>query len=608
MKKILYTAVCMLLFCSACSDSDIKPNPSRQAKRQVTLTFSPGQARTSADETCIEDINLYLFPANGGPARHLYLASQRSVVLELPKGDYTLYAVANAGADMGGQTWDYVRSLRFERDTDAPATGLFPMSAEQAVSVHGDMCLDVTLIRAVAKIDFSCTVAAEFAPRLHIKSVRICNAPCSVSLFAPSRATTSGDVADTTPDAAPGQTFSASYYLLENRQGTVAGIGAQEGKNQTVAPEFATYIYIEGEADGVKVAYRIYPGENNTTDFNIVRNRVYNIDARILGMNTVDWRVSTAEVAVTPFAERYAPGASASATLELVSTNDADNEFYLTYLLDAGQGMVAIDGERRTAGTPYPLLCGSGTATAEIAYTQDTPGDVRLRLVVTDRYGFGMERELTTVYKNPELNVTFTQEGYELAAMDRTYVTFTVTQPGYTGQYKARLSGEGLTFFQGHYSADIPTTELTLYEGNGTYELRLKPEAVGEIPFTVTITDEQGNSTSFESSVKGIKTVADFTLDFTRSAGALYITMESSYPVSEDLTLTVTATVKIVYSGGYTTTRDYTFDVSFEAERSRGTGYVYLDLQGRYDISIEKYTMTSDTPVSRNGMVEYKLQ
>ena len=358
----------------------------------------------------------------------------------------------------------------------------------------------------------------------------------------------------------------------------------------------------------MKVAYRIYPGENNTTDFNIVRNRVYNIDARILGMNTVDWRVSTAEVVVTPLAERYAPGASATATLELVSTNDADNEFYLTYLLDAGQGTVAINGESRTAGTPYPLLSGSGTATAEIAYTQDVPGDVRLRLVVTDRYGFGMERELTTVYKKPELAVTFTQEGYELAAMDRAYVTFTVTQPGYTGRYTAHLSGEGLTFFQGHYSADIPTTELTLYEGNGTYELRLKPEAVGEIPFTVTITDEQGNSTSFESSVKGIKTVADFTLDFTRSAGALYITMESSYPVSEDLTLTVTATVKIVYSGGYTTTRDYTFDVSFEAERSRGTGYVYLDLQGRYDISIEKYTMTSDTPVSRNGMVEYKLQ
>ena len=66
--------------------------------------------------------------------------------------------------------------------------------------------------------------------------------------------------------------------------------------------------------------------------------------------------------------------------------------------------------------------------------------------------------------------------------------------------------------------------------------------------------------------------------------------------------------VKIVYSGGYTRMQDYTFDVFFEAERSRGTGYVYLDLQGRYDISIVSYTMESDTPVSLNGMVEYKLQ
>jgi len=294
--------------------------------------------------------------------------------------------------------------------------------------------------------------------------------------------------------------------------------------------------------------------------------------------------------------------------LELVSTNDAENDYYLSYHLDAGQGIVTIDGERRTAVTPYPLLSGNGTATADISYIQAEPGDVRLRLIVTDKHGGSMERILTTTYKNPPITVTYTQEGYELAAMDRAYVTFTVSQPGYAGKYKARLIGEDATFFQGRYSADVPKTELTLYEGNGSYDLRIKPEAIGEIPFTVIITDEQGNSTSFESSVKGVKTVADFTLDYRLMTGALDIVMESSYPVSEDLKITVTATVKIIYSGGFTKTQDYTFDVFFEAERSRGTGYVYLDLQGRYDVSIEKYTMESDTPVSLNGMVEYKLQ
>ena len=610
MKKLIYTVVCMMLFCCACSDADIELNPAKQAKQQLAMTFRCGAmspTRAATNDTRIDDINLYLFPVNGGQARHVYIAPVRPVVLELPKGGYMLYAIANLGHDAGERTQDFVRSLRVEREPAALADAPFPMSAQQAVTVSGDMQIAVSLIRAVAKVNFSYTVAADFAKSFHVKSVQFRSAPRSAALFDFSRAESSEAVADMPPVEASATAYAATCYLLENRQGEVAGIGSQQQKDQTRAPEHATYIAIAGEADGTQVVYRIYLGENNTTDFNVGRNRVYNIDARILGLNTVDWRVSTAELTVTPFAENHAPGEPATTELRLTSTNNPENVYYLSYHIDAGTGIVAIDGVNRNPGTPYPFFSGNGTVTAGISYTQAEPGDVRLRLTVTDKYGFSMERVLTTQYKK-SLNVTFTQEGYELAAMDRAYVTFDVSQPEYTGQYKARLSGDGITFFQGRYSADIPKTEQTLYEGNGTYELRIKPEAVGEIPFTVTITDEQGNSTSFESSVKGVKTVADFTLDYRLMTGALDIVMESSYPVSEDLKITVTATVKIVYSGGYTKTQDYTFDVFFEAERSRGTGYVYLDLQGRYDVSIISYTMESDTPVSLNGMVEYKLQ
>lgn len=610
MKKLIYTVICMMLFCCACSDADIELNPAKQAKQQLAMTFRCGAmspTRAATDDTRIDDINLYLFPVNGGQARHVYIAPVRPVVLELPKGGYMLYAIANLGHDAGERTQDFVRSLRVEREPAALADAPFPMSAQQAVTVSGDMQIAVSLIRAVAKVNFSYTVAADFAKSFHVKSVQFRSAPRSAALFGSSRAENSETVADMPPVETSATAYAATCYLLENRQGEVADIGSQQQKDQTRAPEHATYIAIAGEADGTQVVYRIYLGENNTTDFNVGRNRVYNIDARILGMNTVDWRVSTAELSVTPFVGNHAPGEPATSELRLTSTNDPENVYYLSYHIDAGTGIVAIDGVERNPGMPYPLLSGNGTVTADISYKQAEPGDVRLRLTVTDKYGFSMERVLTTQYKK-SLNVTFTQEGYELAAMDRAYVTFDVSQPEYTGQYKARLSGDGITFFQGRYSADIPKTEQTLYEGNGTYELRIKPEAVGEIPFTVTITDEQGNSTSFESSVKGVKTVADFTLDYRLMTGALDIVMESSYPVSEDLKITVTATVKIVYSGGYTKTQDYTFDVFFEAERSRGTGYVYLDLQGRYDVSIISYTMESDTPVSLNGMVEYKLQ
>ena len=297
MKKLIYTVVCMMLFCCACSDADIELNPATQAKQQLAMTFRCGAmspTRAATNDTRIDDINLYLFPVNGGQARHVYIAPVRPVVLELPKGDYTLYAIANLGHDAGERTQDFVRSLRVEREPAALADAPFPMSAQQAVTVRGDTQIAVSLVRAVAKVNFSYTVAADFAKSFHVKSVQFRSAPRSAALFDFSRAESSEAVADMPPVETSATAYAATCYLLENRQGEVAGIGSQQQKDQTRAPEHATYIAIAGEADGTQVVYRIYLGENNTTDFNVGRNRVYNIDARILGLNTVDWRVSTA--------------------------------------------------------------------------------------------------------------------------------------------------------------------------------------------------------------------------------------------------------------------------------------------------------------------------
>ena len=416
MKKIFYIPICMMLFCCACSDADINPNPTTQAQ-QITMTFRCGEmspTRSASSDTRIDDINLYLFPVNGGPARHIYIAPVQSVVLELPKGDYTLYAIANLARDTGDRAEDFVRTLRVERDPLALADAPFPMSAQQAVTVRGDTQIAVSLVRAVAKVNFSYTVAADFAKSFHVKSVQFRSAPRSAALFDFSRAESSEAVADMPPVEASATAYAATCYLLENRQGEVAGIGSQRQKDQTRAPEHATYIAIAGEADGTQVVYRIYLGANNTTDFNVGRNRVYNIDARILGMNTVDWRVSTAELTVTPFAENHAPGEPATTELRLTSTNDPENVYYMSCHIDAGTGIVAIDGVERNPGMPYPLLSGNGTVTADISYKQAEPGDVRLRLTVTDKYGFSMERVLTTVFKKPELTITYAQQGNEL--------------------------------------------------------------------------------------------------------------------------------------------------------------------------------------------------
>lgn len=597
-----------MLFCCACSDADTEPNPVTQAQ-QITMTFKCGEmspTRAATDDTRIDDINLYLFPVNGDPARHLYIAPVQSVTLELPKGDYALYAIANLGHDAGERTQDFVRILRVERDPFALADSPFLMSAEQAISVRDEMQIAVSLVRTVAKVNFSYTVAADFATTFRVKSIQLRCVPCSATFFGSNRAESAGAVTDLATTETTTDTYTATFYLMENRQGQVAGIGTQQQKNETRAPRYATYIAITGEADGIKVMYRIYLGENNTTDFNVTRNRVYNIDARILGMNTLDWRVSTAEVAVTPLAESYRPGASAAATLELVSTNDAENDYYLSYHLDAGQGIVTIDGEERQPNTIYPFFSGNGTVKAKIVYTQSGPGDVLLRLTVTDKYGFSMQRELATVYKNPELTLTYTQEGNDLTVYDRAYIDYTVTQPGYTGNYTVKIVGVPSVFY-GRYGSDVPLTTFTQY-GNGTNTLRLKPNMLGPNPLKITVTDADGHNAEIITSIIGVKTTANLKPTFAVMGGSLYVSMESSLPVVEDLTVKVTANADIYSFGGSVTKKQYIVTVNLEADRMTGKGSVSLSGLGSY----ATFTVTSYSAefkrTSDNGLVEYELQ
>lgn len=190
-------------FLRACSDSDIEPNPLMQAKQQrITMSFRCGEmSLTRAQRTTTElTTSTFIFtPRTAARAHHVYIDPIQSVVLELPKGDYTLYAVANLGHDVGDQAQDFVQSLRVERNPLTPEDAPFPMSAEQVVSVNGDMQIAVSLVRAVAKVNFSYTVAADFAKTFRVKSVQLRSVPRSATLFGSSRADNAGAVADMAP-------------------------------------------------------------------------------------------------------------------------------------------------------------------------------------------------------------------------------------------------------------------------------------------------------------------------------------------------------------------------------------------------------------------------
>jgi len=300
---------------------------------------------------------------------------------------------------------------------------------------------------------------------------------------------------------------------------------------------------------------------------------------------------------VTPFAERHAPGGTATAQLRVVSTNNDRSTCFLTCEREEGDGNATLDGEPILFGKPYPFLSGNGERTAEIAYTQQRKGDVQLRLVLTDETGLHVE----------PLRISFTQDKFELAALDRARVDFTIEQDDYDGTYTVQVEGTP-TLFR-NLTDDIgPVTSYTV-AGNGTYPLRIRPEAVGENPYRITVTDEKGDSAFFDSLVTGIKTISCFTFSFSKISGGIEVVAEGTYPVMNDLTITLNPTVTVVLRGGATKTLTCTMNVNIEADRMKGRATATLDLGTGYtDFSVTDYEAAFSRTASENGMVEYAVQ
>ena len=181
-----------------------------------------------------------------------------------------------------------------------------------------------------------------------------------------------------------------------------------------------------------------------------------------------------------------------------------------------------------------------------------------------------------------------------------------MSQPGYSGNYTVKVEGVPSVYY-GRYGSDVPLTTFTQY-GNGSYTLRVKPNMVGPNPLKITVTDADGHSAEIITSVMGIKATADLKPTFSTSSGLLYVTVESSQPVVDDLTVKVTANADIYSFGGTVTKKQYIVTVKIEADHTTGQGSVSLSGLGSYaTFTVASYTAEFKR-TSDNGLVEYKLQ
>ena len=297
-KYLLILAAILLLWGCIAEDRTECTNPRGVF---VSLTVRPERMSSvtrTADETAIRDLNLYLYDDNSNVVLHRYQTSA-TLRFECLPGDYRIRITVNMGRDLGENpaSEDFTVSYADEYN-------VLPMAYEGDITIipsaDGMLTLPaVEVQRCVSKISYNITVAPAVAD-IELRSVQLLSVPRSVSVFDMAAAPSDDpdDYTDCPEVELSGQQAAGDCYLLPNMQGVVATITDQKQKNPENAPANASYLLIRAVRGSKVLAYYIYLGGNNTSDFNVRANVHYRFNILILGDSEVDTRISSYAVNV----------------------------------------------------------------------------------------------------------------------------------------------------------------------------------------------------------------------------------------------------------------------------------------------------------------------
>lgn len=265
---------------------------------RLTLNFDVSETDAtrssgSAMERNIVDVNLYFFNDQMDIAQHIFLGSSSSLTLPVTPGEWSIYAIANSGSDMGTKTHDDVKSYKYEivNESDLVFNSALIMSFSEEAEISDLHTLDILFTRAVARMDICIDLTSTALSKVALSRMRMVNMPKRLALFGDGEAPASSDLMTYDyRDCGNGSTF--SIYMLENLSGENTAITSESQKTAANAPSTAAYIEIEGTTSDSWVTYRVYLGENNTDDFNVRRNNAYDMDISIYSADASDFRTT----------------------------------------------------------------------------------------------------------------------------------------------------------------------------------------------------------------------------------------------------------------------------------------------------------------------------
>ena len=514
--------------CAGLADRDRETGPdSLSVTFAVTVpeTETVTRALSPEDERQVRDLNIYLFHKTTDIRKHLFSDDGAGqITATLVRGDYDVFVIANAGGDTGELTREEAErfSLGVPGESGLTAAGGLPMSARLSVSVSGPAVIPVSLVRCTAKVTLSLRVDEQTDGEIALQSVRVGHAPGTVALFSDNRAAESA-LTDYAKRSVTGNAFSGTFYIPENLQGVNASITDQRDKSAANAPAAATCLDIRAVAEGREIAYRIYPGANNTTDFNLERNHHYVIDATIRGADAIDTRVSTVDLTFGAIKNPCNVGETVTSSVTVKCTNSPNRQIYLAAQIVEGGGALTVNGSAWPPGAAMPFCKGNETRTVPVTLVPSRSGLIRIRFTVSDDAGYITYLELTTYCQQSyPVTTVFSENSWSKTA--HTPLTFSVkanqqnNTSGFTIRYEL-LKGAGDMYYGGiklsdgqslTSGANDPATGLT-------FPFSFTPTVIGTVSFRLTFTGANGQASVVEKTYTGIVPYKiDITPDFAK--------------------------------------------------------------------------------------------
>ena len=404
--------VLLVLFLSACTEellNETPPAPFEKGLEEVSLSLQCLPAQTVGDEwsaspdtraadSSIKDnliSNIWVFQYNGSgnqiTAPHYYTlpanttASAKVNVMLRPATGCTVYIIANTNSNTRFNGVDVSTLAKLEAVTHTFASenevyggtnknllmsgsgGSLTVKAGQDNAL-GTISLKRMLAMITFKYKFDTSKDPDLAKKLKVTRITLNSVPnvlkvgTPIGTYPPAVDKPLEYSVITSPVA---ETFYTAY-VPENLRDRTTNTDEKNKNKDAPAGAICIKLYIDSEMDGGSYVYTVYPGENNTNDFNIRRNYKYTLTLN-LKSSVTDSRVMAAP------ANCFVMKQGASIVFDPYERTETGGGWRYTDYVDktvAARKITSVDILWQT-GDGSKFAIGNNTLTTKKVYLQD---------------------------------------------------------------------------------------------------------------------------------------------------------------------------------------------------------------------------------------------